>query len=378
MTAKNTWIWEHSGWPALTFDTTALALPLETAAHAIGRLHGRIAVLQEDDRDRAALAGLMRDVLESSAIEGERLDVEAVRSSLARRLGVDVGGVARTDRHADGVVEMSLDATRNASAPLTAERLQAWQAALFPTGRSGLSAIRVGQWRDDAEGPMQVVSGPIGRQRVHFEAPPAAVLDAEVGRFLEWVETPSDAPGILRAGLAHLWFVTLHPFDDGNGRVARAVGDLMLSRADGEPYRYYSLSAQIQAERNAYYDILEQTQRGGLDATPWLAWFLDCLLRAVRRSDAELDRVLAKALFWQRVAHVALTGRQVKALNKVLDEFEQPVTNRKWAALTRTSSDTALRDLRALVEAGVLERADTGGRSSAYWLKGVPRPQPEN
>ncbi|MCE7033363.1 Fic family protein [Lysobacter sp. GX 14042] len=378
MSTGSPWIWQQSGWPELTFDAAALALPLETVAQAIGRLHGRVGVLHDADRDRAALAGLMHDVIESSAIEGERLDVEAVRSSLARRLGVDMGGAARMDRHADGVVEMTLDATRNAGAPLTAKRLQAWQAALFPTGRSGLSEIRVGQWRDDGDGPTQVVSGPIGRQRVHFEAPPAAVLDGEVAKFLEWVEAPSGTPGILRAGLAHLWFVTLHPVDDGNGRVARAVGDLMLSRADGEPYRYYSLSAQIQAERNAYYDILERTQRGGLDVTAWLSWFLRCLLRAVRRSDAELDRVLAKVLFWQRVADVPLTGRQVKALNKVLDEFEQPVTNRKWAALTRTSSDTALRDLRALVEAGVLERADTGGRSSAYWLKGIPPPRAED
>ena len=375
MCTENAWIWERSGWPALTFDAAAVAVPLEAVARAIGRLHGRVGVLHDEDRDRAALAGLMHDVLESSAIEGERLDVEAVRSSLARRLGVDVGAATRSDRHADGVVEMTLDATRNARTPLTAGRVQAWQAALFPTGRSGLSEIRVGQWRDDSDGPMQVVSGPIGRQRVHFQAPPAGVLNAQVKAFLEWVEAPQDTPAILRAGLAHLWFVTLHPFDDGNGRVARAVGDLMLSRADGEPYRYYSLSAQIQAERNGYYAILEQTQRGGLDVTPWLAWFLDCLLRAVRRSDAELDRVLAKALFWQRVAHVPLNERQVKALNRVLDDFEQPVTNRKWAALTRTSSDTALRDLRALVDAGVLEPTGAGGRSSSYWLAGVPLPR---
>lgn len=371
------WIWQRREWPRFEFDASVLGVALEDAARATGRLHGRIEVLQGTDRDRAALAGLMHDVLDSSAIEGERLDVEAVRSSLASRLGVDVGGAPRFDRGVEGVVEMTLDATRNSQVPLSATRLQAWQAALFSTGRSGLSEIRVGAWRTDDHGPMQVVSGPIGRQKLHLRAPPASVLDAEIDAFLRWVDAPNHQPALINAGLAHLWFATLHPFDDGNGRVARAVGDLMLSRADSEPFRYYSLSAQIQAESKAYYEILERTQRGDLDVTGWLAWFLGCLHRAVQRSDAELDRVLAKAMFWQRNARVPLTERQVKALNKVLDEFTRPVTNRKWAALTRTSSDTALRDLRTLVDAGVLERTDTGGRSAAYWLTGVPRPEPD-
>jgi len=372
-----TWIWQQPDWPDLRYDAGVLAAPLADAAHAIGRLQGRVVGLQAADRDRAALAALMADVLKSSAIEGEQLDVAAVRSSLARRLGVDVGGLSRVDRHVEGVVEMTLNATEQAGSPLTAARLQAWQAALFPTGRSGLSTIRVGRWRDDHDGPMQVVSGPIGRQKVHFEAPSATRLEAEAARFLDWFEAGSDDHPLVRAGLAHLWFVTLHPFEDGNGRVSRAIGDLMLSRHDGVPYRYYSLSAQLQAERNDYYDVLERTQRGGLDVTSWLAWFLGVLARAVRRSEGELEQVLVKALFWQRVATVPLTERQVKALNKVLDEFEAPVTNRKWAALTRTSSDTALRDLRALVGAGVLERTEAGGRSVSYWLSGVPKPAPE-
>ena len=375
MTGKPLWIWEQPGWPALHYDSAALAGRLSAAAQAIGRMQGRIAVLGEPQRDRAALAALVSDVVQSSAIEGEKLDVDAVRSSLARRLGVDDTKRARADRHVDGVVEMNLDATRNATTPLTTERLKAWQAALFPTGRSGLATIRVGQWRDDAEGPMQVVSGPIGRYRVHYEAPPARRIGTEIKRFLAWCEKTSNEPPLLRAGLAHLWLVTLHPFEDGNGRVARAVGDLMLSRNDDEPYRYYSMSAQLQREREAYYDMLERTQRGGLDVTAWLSWCLDCLLRAVARADQELDRVLVKALFWQRVAHVPLSERQVNALNRVLDEFQQPITNRKWAALTKTSSDTALRDLRTLVEVGVLERAGAGGRSAAYWLVGVPLPR---
>ena len=374
MTDTALWIWGQPGWPALRYDPAALAARLSAAAHATGRLQGRVATLADPDRARAALAALTADVLQSSAIEGETLDVEAVRSSLARRMGVDDARRAHTDRHVEGVVEMNLDATRNAHAPLTAERLKSWQAALFPTGRSGLSEIRVGQWRADSAGPMQVVSGPIGKHHVHFEAPPAQRLDSEMQRFLDGCEAPSGEPQLLRAGLAHFWLVSIHPFDDGNGRVARAVGDLMLSRSDKQPFRYYSVSAQIQRERETYYDILERTQRGGLDVTPWLAWFLDCLCRAVARADQELDRVLVKALFWQRVAHVPLNERQIKALNRVLDDFDQPVSNRKWAALSKTSSDTALRDLRALVDAGVLERAG-GGRSAAYWLVGVPLPE---
>lgn len=368
------WIWEHPHWPAFRYDTAALASPLADAAHAIGRLHGRVDALQAPDRDRAAMAALMADVLKSSAIEGEQLDVDAVRSSLARRLGVDVGGGSVADRHVEGVVAMNLDATERAGTALTVERLKAWQAALFPTGRSGLSAVRVGEWRDDRAGPMQVVSGPHGRQTVHYQAPPAERLDVEVAHFLDWFERPSQEPPLVRAGLAHLWFVTLHPFEDGNGRVSRAIGDMALSRHDGMRYRYYSVSAQMQAERNDYYDQLERSQRGDLDVTTWLAWFLGCLARAVHRSATELERVLHKALFWQRVAAVPLTERQVKALNKVIDEFEQPITNRKWAALTRVSSDTALRDLKALVAAGVLEPAAGAGRSAAYWLAGVPRP----
>lgn len=368
------WIWQRKDWPGFRYDAGGLAAQLADAAHAVGSLHGRIAALQSPDRDQAALAALMADVLKSSAIEGEALDVDAVRSSLARRLGVDVAGMGKVDRHVDGVVEMTLDATEHADAPLTPARLKAWQAALFPTGRSGLSKLCVGEWRDDRDGPMQVVSGPFGRQTVHFEAPPADRLEAEVARFLEWFEGQAPDHPLVKAGLAHLWFVTVHPFDDGNGRVSRAIGDMALSRYDRMRYRYYSVSAQIQAERSDYYDMLERTQRGGMDVTPWLAWFLACLARAVRRSEQELERVLQKAMFWQRIATVPLTERQAKALNKVIDEFDQPITNRKWAALTKVSADTALRDLKSLVEAGVLEPAGGGGRSAAYWLRGVPGP----
>lgn len=372
------WIWQVPDWPDFQYDSRQLAGPLADAAAAIGHLHGRLGALQPGERDEAALAALMGDVLETSAIEGERLDVDSVRSSLARRLGVDAGGAGRPDRAVEGVVAMTLDATENAMLPLTTERLQAWQAALFPTGRSGLMEVATGTWRDDHHGPMQVVSGPHGRQKVHFEAPPAPWLAGEVARFLEWFEAPSADHTLIRAGLAHLWFVTLHPFEDGNGRVARAIGDMALSRHDGQRYRYYSVSAQVQAERAGYYDILERTQKGDLEVTPWLVWFLECLARAARRAEAQLERTLHKALFWRRVAAVPLGERQARALNKVIDEFEQPITNRKWAALARVSPDTALRDLRALVDAGVLEPTGAGGRSTAYWIKGIPLPATDN
>ncbi|WP_337261502.1 MULTISPECIES: Fic family protein [unclassified Serratia (in: enterobacteria)] len=275
------YIWQASEWPTWHFDLTALANPMAEVSRAQGMLLGRLADVGMALRDQASLAALTEDVVKTSEIEGEALNVESVRSSIARRLGVDIGALAPVDRHAEGVVDMILDATTNATAPVTQERLFGWHAALFPTGYSGLSKIRVGNWRDDASGPMQVVSGPIGRQRVHYEAPPAEHLEAETSRFLEWVNRQTDEPLLLKAGLGHLWFVTLHPFDDGNGRIARAIGDLLLARADGSPQRFYSLSAQIQRERKAYYAILERTQKGSMDVTEWLLWFLGALHRAI-------------------------------------------------------------------------------------------------
>jgi len=265
-------------------------------------------------------------------------------------------------------VDMVLDATTHCTAPLTEQRLFSWHAALFPTGYSGLSRIATGAWRDDTSGPMQVVSGPMGRQRVHFEAPPAQRLPQEMRRFLAWADSPAPEPGLIRAGLGHLWFVTLHPFDDGNGRIARAVGDLLLARADGSPQRFYSLSAQIQRERKAYYDILERTQKGSLNVTDWLLWFLQTLEQAVAHAHQTLDTVLHKARFWQRVSGAGLNTRQVKVLNRLLDSFEGKLTSSKWAALAKCSTDTALRDLTELVALGVLRRSGAGGRSTSYEL----------
>jgi Fic family protein len=292
----------------------------------------------------------------------------SVRSSIARRLGVDIGALAPVDRHVEGVVEMVLDATANCRESMSLERLFGWHAALFPTGYSGLAKIRVAIWRDDACGAMQVVSGPFGRQRVHYEAPPADCLAVETARFLAWLNADSGESPLIKAGLGHLWFVTLHPFDDGNGRIARAIGDLLLARADGSPQRFYSLSAQIQRERKAYYDILERTQKGTMDITAWLLWFLESLQRAVDQAQQTLDAVLLKARYWQRWATLPLNERQVKVLNRFLDGFDGKLTNSKWAAIAKCSPDTALRDINDLLARGVLCKMGAGGRSTSYEL----------
>jgi Fic family protein len=384
-----TYIWQANDWPTWRFDLAALAQPLAEVSRAQGLLMGRLADVGMALRDQASLSVLTEDVIKTSEIEGEHLNAESVRSSIARRLGVDIGALAPVDRHVEGVVEMVLDATANCNAPVTRDRLFGWHAALFPTGYSGLSRINVGAWRDDATGPMQVVSGPLGRQRVHFEAPPADRLAAETARFLAWANNnASGEPPLIKAGLAHLWWVTLHPFDDGNGRIARAVGDLFLARADASPQRFYSLSAQIQRERNAYYDILERTQKTSLDVTEWLAWFLATLHRAVNQAQHTLDAVLAKTRFWQRWAApgsstgsspgsspvlAPLNERQVKLVNRLLDGFDGKLTTSKWAVIAKCSPDTALRDITDLLTRGILRKSEAGGRSTSYELNDVAK-----
>ena len=362
------YIWQADDWPNWRYDLPALAPALTGVSRAQGMLLGRLADVGLALRDQASLAALTDDVVETSAIEGEVLNVESVRSSVARRLGVDIGAVAPVDRHVEGVVEMVLDATMNSGTLLTAERLWEWHAALFPTGFSGMNRIAVGRWREDADGPMQVVSGPVGRRKVHYEAPPASRLADETAQFLSWANADTGEPMLIKAGLAHLWFVTLHPFDDGNGRIARAVGDLFLARADGSPQRFYSLSAQIQRERRAYYEVLERTQRGTLEVTDWLAWFLDTLARAVTSAQGTLDAALARARFWQRWAGTPLNQRQVKLLGRLLDGLEGKLTSSKWAAIAKCSPDTALRDITQLLELGVLKKSAGGGRSTSYEL----------
>lgn len=366
------YIWQAPDWPNWHYDLAALAGPLADVSRAQGMLIGRLADLGTALRDQASLVALTEDVVKTSEIEGEQLNVASVRSSIARRLGVDIGALAPVDRHVEGVVAMVLDATTNCHAPMSRERLFGWHAALFPTAYSGLAPIKVAGWRDDASGPMQVVSGPVTRQRVHFQAPPADRLELETRRFLDWLNGDDGEPALLKAGLGHLWFVTLHPFDDGNGRIARAIGDLLLARADGSPQRFYSLSAQIQRERKAYYDMLERTQKGTLDVTEWLAWFLDSVHRAVDQARHTLDAVLLKARFWQHWAATPLNERQVKLLNRLLDGFEGKLTSSKWAAIGKCSPDTALRDISDLLARGVLRKNAAGGRSTSYALNDLP------
>jgi Fic family protein len=322
-------------------------------------------------RAEAVLTTLTQDVLTSSEIEGEALDQLRVRSSIARRLGMDIGALTPSDRHTEGVVEMMLDATQKCVESLTVERLFAWHAALFPTGRSGMTRIVVGRWRDDRSGPMRVVSGPVGRERVHFEAPAATRLEAEMAAFLAWFNGEAALDPVLRAALAHLWFVTIHPFDDGNGRIARAIADMQLARSEQSTQRFYSMSAQIRLERAAYYDILESTQKGGLDVSPWVEWFLGCLDRAIEGAGETLSGVLRKARFWEAVRGQPLNERQRKVINRLLEGFEGKLTSSKWAALAKSSPDTALRDITDLVRRGILVRDAGGGRSTSYSLADV-------
>jgi Fic family protein len=365
---EKTYIWQSDVWPKWRYDLSAIADQLTAVSHAQGLLMGRLADVGMAVRDQASIATLTDEVVKTSEIEGEVLNADSVRSSVARHLGLDIGAVAPVDRHVDGVVDMVLDATLNSDKPLSAERLFGWHAALFPTGYSGLNKIITGQWRDDADGPMQVVSDPVGRRKVHFEAPPAHALPKETADFITWANAATGEPALVKAGLAHLWFVTVHPFDDGNGRMARAVGDLFLARADSSPQRFYSLSAQIQRERKDYYDILERTQKGTMDVTQWLAWFLGTLNRAVESAHSTLEKVLVKALFWQRLAGVALNERQLKLLNRMLDGFEGKLTSSKWAAIAKCSPDTALRDITQLLALGVLQKSNGAGRSAGYLL----------
>ena len=355
-------------WPSFTWQDQELAASLAHVRHRQGRLIGRMEGLGFSLRSEALLQTLTADVTQSSEIEGEILDKGQVRSSIARRLGMDIAGLVPAERHVEGVVEMMLDATQNYESPLTEDRLLGWHASLFPTGRSGMGKIVVGNWRTDLAGPMQVVSGPIGRERVHFEAPAASRLKNEMNQFLDWLNADKTIDGVIVAGIAHLWFVTIHPFEDGNGRIARAIADLVLARSENSPQRFYSMSSQIRAERNRYYDMLETTQKGSLDITPWLQWFLGCLDRAIDQADETLSAVLAKARFWESMNEHLLNERQRLVLNRLLDGFEGKLTSSKWARLAKCSQDTASRDIDDLIAKGALTRGPKGGRSTSYEL----------
>jgi Fic family protein len=363
------YIHERKNWPRLQYRESELATPLAATRHRQGRLIGRMEGLGFRLRAEASLQTITEEVVKSSEIEGETLDRDQVRSSIARRLGLDIGALVPADRHVEGVVEMMLDATENYAKALTDERLFGWHAALFPTGRVGIHKITVGGWRKDQTGPMQVVSGPIGHERVHYQAPTAEPLETEMRAFLAWFNSDDGAiDPVIKAGMAHLWFVTIHPFDDGNGRIARAIADQALARSENCAQRFYSMSAQIRKERSAYYDILERTQKGDLDITAWLAWFLGCLDRAFDGSETILASVLRKARFWERYAGADFNDRQRRVINRLLDGFDGKLTTSKWAKLVKISQDTALRDIDDLIRRGVLTRDAAGGRSTSYSL----------
>jgi Fic family protein len=364
------YIHQLTNWPQFIWSGEQIT-PLVTEVRTRqSRLLGRMDSLGFHLQTEASLQTLTLDVLKSSEIEGEQLDADQVRSSIARRLGIDVAGLIPSDRNVEGIVEMMLDATQQFQQSLSANRLFGWHAALFPTGRSGMHPIKVGAWRDHTtDDPMQVVSGASGRETVHFQAPDADRLEREMKQFLEWFNHDSTNDPVLKAALAHLWFVTIHPFDDGNGRIARAIADLQLARADGSSQRFYSMSAQIRKERKEYYHILETTQKGSLDITSWLRWFLECLNRSILATDETLSVVLHKARFWEKYNATQLNQRQRMMLNKFLDGFEGKLNSSKWAKITKTSTDTALRDILDLLQKKILVKEVGGGRSTSYTLK---------
>jgi Fic family protein len=368
MQGKTAFIHERPGWPAFTWDGHALAALLAAVRHKQGRLLGKMEALGFNLRAEANLTVVTSDVVMSSAIEGEQLNADEVRSSIARRLGLDVAGLPKAGREVEGVVEMMLDGTRNFEKPLTRKRLFDWHAALFPTGRSGMSRITVGAWRKKERGPMQVVSGPMGRERVHFEAPDADRIDSEMSLFLKWFDAPPTMDPVLKAGIAHFWFVTIHPFEDGNGRIARTIADMVLGRADQTKDRFYSMSSQIEAERREYYLRLEAAQRGDLNITPWLEWFLGCLERAIDGADQTLGAVLYKARLWQRINRRPVNERQRLVINRLLNGFRGFLTTSKYAKLAKCSTDTALRDIRDLLDRDILVQNPGGGRSTSYRL----------
>lgn len=370
-------------WPRFRWNHETLSALLAEIRHRQGRLLGKMESLGFQLQKEAELETLTLDVLKSSEIEGERLPADQVRSSIARRLGMETGGTSPTERHVEGVVEMMLDATQHFRETLTEDRLFAWHSALFPAGYSGMRKLNVGTWRADEAGPMQVVSGPIGKEQVHYEAPAASLLHQQMSAFIAWANDTSDkTDGVLRAGLAHLWFVTIHPFDDGNGRIARAIADWALARSEGSPQRFYSMSAQIRKERDAYYNILERTQKGSLDVTTWLLWFLECLGRAFEGTEITLAGVLRKARFWESNSQATINQRQRAMLSRLLDGFTGKLTTSKWATLVKSSHDTALRDIQDLVEQGLLSKDIGGGRSTSYSLKeseqGANKPDQQN
>ncbi len=367
--ALKIYIYQQKNWPNFEWNISEILELLTNVRNRQGRLLGRIETLGFKLKDEALLQTLTTDILKSTEIEGSILDEHEVRSSVAKRLGLEIGGLTSVSAEVEGVVDMILDATINYDKPLTKERLLDWHASLFPRGKSGMYKIKTGAWRDDSAGPMQVVSGAMGKEKVHFQAPPAESLEKEMNNFLNWFNDDRKIDLVLKAGIAHIWFVTLHPFEDGNGRIARAITDMLLARSDGVRQRYYSMSAQIEKERKKYYEILEQTQKGTLDITNWLSWFLETLLKSIENSEKILSSVIKKHEFWNLHGDKIKNERQRKVLNLLLSNFTGNLTSSKWAKITKCSQDTALRDIQDLMNKGILVKSNSGGRSTNYKLK---------
>ena len=363
-----TYIYQKPNWPSLHWNSELLSAPLARVRHQQGQLLGRMLSMGFGDQTEASLEALAIEVLKSNAIEGEQLDSTEVRSSLAKQLGIPQAGLVTPSRHIDGIVSMTLDATENWQQPLTEERLLKWHHALFTDQTSQLKRIGVGHWRREENEPMQVVSGPIGREKIHFEAPAATQIEQEMQQFFDWYNHCENVDPILQAGVAHFWFVTIHPFEDGNGRIARAIADSCLAKADNSKHRFYSMSAQIEKERKDYYNILERCQKGGLDISEWLSWFLACLERAIDNSGDTLKNVLYKAALWQRLANKPVNNRQRQILARLLNDFKGKLSTKKYARLAKCSHDTALRDIKMLIDYGVLEKSAETGRSTHYRL----------
>ncbi len=363
------YIYQHNNWPDFIWNNEDLLFTLGQVRNLQGKLTGKMEALGFVLREEAVLETITLDVIKSTEIEGEFLNLKEVRSSVARHLGMNIPGLIKSDRNVDGVVEMMLDATQHYKKPLTADRLFGWHSSLFPSGRSGHYKIVVGKWRDDKTGAMQVVSGAMGKERVHYQAPDAKALPKEMNKFLKWFNAKDNLDPVIKAAIAHLWFVTIHPFDDGNGRIARAIADMQLARADGSNQRFYSMSAQIRTERNKYYSILEKTQKGNLNISDWMKWFFNCLMSALNATEKTLSKVLNKVNFWEKHANTTLNERQKKILNKLLDGFDGKLSSSKWAKINKCSSDTALRDIQDLIKKNILTKETSGGRSTNYELK---------
>lgn len=363
------YIYQQKDWPNFKWDNSSILSLLGEVRNLQGKLIGKMESLGFELRNQAILDTMSLEVINSTAIEGEFLNPEQVRSSIAKRLGLEYSALIPSDRNIDGMVDMMIDATQNCFKPLNKDRLFDWHAALFPTGRSSIFKIIVGNWRKDANGPMQVISGAIGEEKIHFQAPEASLISKEMNRFIQWYNAEDKIDLVIKAAIAHIWFVTIHPFEDGNGRITRAITEMMLARSDKSSQRFYSMSSQINFKRKSYYEILEKTQKGNIDITKWILWFLESLFDTLISTETKLSGILIKAKFWEIHAKTILNERQILMINLLQDGFEGKLSSSKWAKIVKCSSDTALRDIQDLINKDILQKENAGGRSTNYELK---------